>query len=365
MIKKNDPDHPDIAGILKRIGDVYNNEFYYEKALENYKKSEKIYKKVYADYHVHFKKAGILKSIGDVYYNKSDSKKALENYENSRDIYKIIHDDNPDHPNPDHPYPDHPNIAGILKRIGDVYNNEFDYEKALEYYKKSEKIYEKVYDHYPNHPDKAGISKSFGDYYYNKSDSKKALENYEKSYKIYEIVYADDLNQLDIAGILERIGKASLYDEYHSQSIFNCRFDNGIKKLRESYKIHNLFYTNDYYYKTCSCFFGCIDWFCFSETQRCSEFLSLLSELYFCIRCFPKLLIIIFVLILCFLYYFRNEILQIINKIPQIINDLDEINNFLSCLINSSQSFNISNISYNCTYSNITFEGSRRAFKAS
>ncbi|CAF4248092.1 unnamed protein product, partial [Rotaria sordida] len=58
-----------------------------------------------------------------------------------------------------------------------------DYSKALEFYEKSHKIFEKALP--PNHPSLASSYNNIGLVYYNMGGYSKALEFYEKSHKIY------------------------------------------------------------------------------------------------------------------------------------------------------------------------------------
>jgi tetratricopeptide (TPR) repeat protein/serine phosphatase RsbU (regulator of sigma subunit) len=136
----------------------------YDKGLEYYSKSLKIYEEL-------DNKSGIataLGNIGSIYNFRSNYTKALEYYHKALKINEEIGRKQ--------------NISNNLGNIGSIYNYLSDFTKALEYYHKTLKINEEI----GNKRGLASVYGGIGDIYFNQSDYPKALENYHKSLKINE-----------------------------------------------------------------------------------------------------------------------------------------------------------------------------------
>ena len=79
--------------------------------------------------------------------------------------------------------PDHPRTATTYNNMALVYNNQGEYEKALEWYEKGLEIDLKTLG--PDHPSTASTYFNLGALYYNMKDYKTSLENLELALAIY------------------------------------------------------------------------------------------------------------------------------------------------------------------------------------
>ncbi|MCK4827623.1 tetratricopeptide repeat protein [bacterium] len=84
----------------------------------------------------------------------------------------------------------HPDVAESYTGVGEVYSIKGEYEKALEYYKKGLAITLKLYGE--EHPDVAASYNNIGNVYSNKGEYEKALEYLEKSLAIGLKVYGEE-----------------------------------------------------------------------------------------------------------------------------------------------------------------------------
>lgn len=134
--------------------------------------------------------------IGLVYDNQGEYDKALEYYERAHSIRQKVHGNND------------PTLATTYNNIGSIYDNQGDYSKALEYYQKARDILR-------NTQKKdlrallANIYNNIGLVYDNLEDYEKALENYRAAQSIRIQVLGKDHPSL--ANILNNIG--SVYDK--------------------------------------------------------------------------------------------------------------------------------------------------------
>ncbi len=144
------------------LGNIYLSESHFEKALESYGQSLKIFKEL------EFQKgiAIALNNIGNLYYYKSDFQKALTYYDSSLTV-RINNQDEL-------------GIAMSYNNIGAIYKNYGSYVKGLDYYLKSLIIREKV-------KDKTGMATSYnniGEIYRLLNDFPKATKYNYLSLKI-------------------------------------------------------------------------------------------------------------------------------------------------------------------------------------
>jgi len=133
--------------------------------------------------------AATLNNIGMVYENLSDFNKALEYFRRSELIY--------------HEIGNKYGQASILDNIGLIFGNLTNYDKAIEYHLRALKIHEEI-------KDINGIARSLGNIgqiYDNIGERNKALDYYHRSLKMEEELG----NSFGIAGILNNIG--IIYDD--------------------------------------------------------------------------------------------------------------------------------------------------------
>ena len=125
-----------------------------------------------------FDKGAIFSKIGNVYSDQGDFEKALEYHLRSLAIDEKVH-------GKEHPYG-----AISNSNIGSVYDDKGDYKKALEYYLRALGIFEKVLG--KEHPSTATSYNNIGSVYSEQGDYKKALEYYLRSLAIQEKVHGKD-----------------------------------------------------------------------------------------------------------------------------------------------------------------------------
>jgi len=146
----------------------------YEKALEYGKQALKLAKKTATSPDAALAKSGekgiatAFSNIGNVYYNQSDYSKALEYFLKSLEIMESLGDKR--------------GMAASYNNIGGIYDDQRDYPKALEYFLKCLEIIESLGDKWVM----AASYNNIGGIYYDQSDYPKALEYFLKCLGIME-----------------------------------------------------------------------------------------------------------------------------------------------------------------------------------
>ncbi|NTW33561.1 MAG: tetratricopeptide repeat protein, partial [Bacteroidetes bacterium] len=171
-----------ISSSFNNIGNIYNVQSNYPKALEYYQKSLRLNEKL-------GNKKGISEcynSIGAVLDEQGNLSQSLNYYEKSLKINQELGNKK--------------QISGSYNNIGVIYNELKAYSKAMEYFLKSLQIYEEL-------GDKKGISINYnnlGNIYKEQFLYTKALEYYQKSLNIYkELGDKEGISSVtnDIAGL--------------------------------------------------------------------------------------------------------------------------------------------------------------------
>jgi len=118
--------------------------------------------------------AATYNNLGVAYDDNGDYDEAIEQYEKALDIYEI------------HPaYKAHPETATTYNNLGIAYRKKGEYDKAIELYKKALGIYEN-HPAYKAHPETAKTYNNLGAAYGAKGDYDEAIEQFEKALGIYE-----------------------------------------------------------------------------------------------------------------------------------------------------------------------------------
>lgn len=235
-----------LALTLNNIAFVYKKMEKYEKAIENYQKSFRMYKTINLDQQDHSDLASCLEKIALIYEIIEKPEKALENYQESFRIYKNIYPNQPNHkdiirclinidlvdkkmkrfcelmkcnekalekyqeafnirkkfyPNK----PDRPDLASLLYDIASVLNRMGKYEEAFEKYEESFQMRKKIYLDQPDHPEIAMSLNKMALVYKNMGKYEEALEKYEESFKLRQKFYSNQPDHPDIARSLSNI----------------------------------------------------------------------------------------------------------------------------------------------------------------
>eukprot|EP00557_Chaetoceros_sp_GSL56_P001646 CAMPEP_0176503402 /NCGR_PEP_ID=MMETSP0200_2-20121128/15343_1 /TAXON_ID=947934 /ORGANISM="Chaetoceros sp., Strain GSL56" /LENGTH=762 /DNA_ID=CAMNT_0017902689 /DNA_START=2361 /DNA_END=4649 /DNA_ORIENTATION=- len=138
--------------------------------------------------------AWMLNRIGLVYDNQGEYDNALEYYERAHSIKNKVLG------------PDHPDLATTYNNMGSIYENQGDYQKALDYYEKARDLQKNNPDQYNN---LANTYNNIGLVYDNLEDYDRALENYQLCKDIRMNLFGRD--HLSLANVVNNIG--SVYDK--------------------------------------------------------------------------------------------------------------------------------------------------------
>ncbi len=212
-----------IAISLGNIGVVYTHLSNYKKSIEYYKKSLKIDEELNNIQGIAYS----LNNIGTVYSIQKNYEEALEYYQRSIEIYRDL--DNKQ------------GIAMTLNNIGDVFEKWGKYEKALEYFLETLNLCEEL-DH------KYGIALSMdniGSVYKNWGNHKKAIEYYNKSLELAKSMNLKDRimeNYESFCDVYSAMGSYQKALEYHKKyadlkdSVFTEESTKQIAEMQEKYE---------------------------------------------------------------------------------------------------------------------------------
>ncbi|ETO33387.1 hypothetical protein RFI_03719 [Reticulomyxa filosa] len=200
--------HVDVAESYLWLGRAYDEKEEYDKSIEYYEKSLKIYLDKLG--HDNTDVSTLYNNLGLVYYNKGEYDKSMEYHEKSLkiDLDKLGHD--------------HHDVTDSYHNLGSVYRAKGEYDKAIEYYEKSLKI--KLDKLGSNHIDIASLYNDFGLVYRAKGEYDKAIECHEKSLKIRLDKLESDQPNISISynnlGLVYRMkGEYNKAIEYHEKSL--------------------------------------------------------------------------------------------------------------------------------------------------
>lgn len=187
------------AQCLNNIGLSYAVQGEYQNAIENFKKCEKIRKKLKDVPGT----ANVLSNMGLIYYEQGNYSNALKYYYESLKNYEKL--------------PLSIGKGNVLTNIGNIYVVQNEFTKGLDYYKRSQEIYQKI----GNKAGEADALTNIGVLYLRLGDRKQALSSFEQSVKINEAIsntrgLAHVLT--NIAGIYRETGEYAQALSYYEQS---------------------------------------------------------------------------------------------------------------------------------------------------
>ena len=156
QLERFGPDHLQLAKTQANMGQVYKGIGEYAQALDMYKTALPVLEAILGHNHpdvastynkcatvpcmstslpkcVHVRMSVLMCSIGLVYSEQSKLVEALDYYKRSLKIYLRVHG------------PDHPNVATTQNNIGEVYREQAKFPEALKMYQKSLATNEKVF----------------------------------------------------------------------------------------------------------------------------------------------------------------------------------------------------------------------------
>jgi len=186
-------DNQDMARLSSKLGLCYFYLGRYEKAKKIYNATLKMYEREKKSKKIDINQAGVLARLGSVYRNTADFQKAKEYLQRALEIYKIYYDEN------------HIEMGWISTILGSVYRSTGDYEKAKQLIKNGYRIHTQ---HYGDGHKKVIWSSSYlGQVYKNTGNYDEAKRLLEKTLATYEKEFGE--NHTQTAWILVHL--ASVY----------------------------------------------------------------------------------------------------------------------------------------------------------
>ncbi|MEO5980462.1 MAG: CHAT domain-containing tetratricopeptide repeat protein [Chryseolinea sp.] len=202
----------DAAQVLSYIGNLYRATGKYTQAEEMLGRSLSIRQKLLKE-----NSEWVAASYNDLglVYSQTDNDRALEYYEKALKIYEKLHGK------------DHPKIAIANTNIGFIYTNLELYGDAINNFESALRTWEKIYT--KAHPTKAFLFFNLGETYLKIHNPKTASEYYQKALTMYQESYGS--KHPDIAVVFNALGNLNLaehrYDDalndYQSSLITNVR----------------------------------------------------------------------------------------------------------------------------------------------
>ena len=147
-----------LARAYGSIGIIFSEQSNYSKALEYHLKALRLYQK--SEDNVRLSR--IYNNIGIVYKAVKEEFKALEYFVKAKEFQEKTHDKN---------------IGITTTNIANIYLDQKDYPKALEFYDQAEGYFKK----YPNPRGEGELYNNLGLYYNENSESEKAIESWKKA----------------------------------------------------------------------------------------------------------------------------------------------------------------------------------------
>lgn len=173
---------------LMLIGITYNSMKKYDLALDYYRDALIIYENIFKENN-NSEIANIYNNMGVAYENKKDNKQALHFYEMALNMRKELYD-----------Y-EHPDIAYSYSNIAGVYDHMEDYDKAIAYYQKSIDVLKKTKG--SKHQDVGLMYNNIAATYYNMDELSKSLLYFNQALDIMRIFLSDD--HPNVRAIIENI----------------------------------------------------------------------------------------------------------------------------------------------------------------
>ena len=177
-----------VGQCLMLIGITYNSMKKYDLALDYYRDALIIYENIFKENNS-LEIANIYNNMGVAYENKKDNKQALYFYEKALNMRKGLYD-----------Y-EHPDIAYSYSNIAGVYDHLEEFDKAIAYYQKSIDVLKKSKG--SKHLDVGLMYNNIAATYYNMEELVKSLSHFNQALEVMQIFLPED--HPNIRAILENI----------------------------------------------------------------------------------------------------------------------------------------------------------------
>ncbi|MFH1321062.1 MAG: tetratricopeptide repeat protein [Bacteroidota bacterium] len=202
-----------MATCLNTLGDIYNDQFNYDKAIDCYIRYKTICEELQNQSESPVESdryksliASTLNSIGSKYYYQGDYQKSIYYYLQSIKIYEKLAD------SPDEALAQSgkKGIAMNMNNLGEIHRNQGNYDKAIDYYRKSLSLIENLADISNDNSVKQNIAvtlSNIGVVYMNQGNYEKTLDYFMQSLKIDKELG----NKKGIAETLSNVGIVYYY----------------------------------------------------------------------------------------------------------------------------------------------------------
>ena len=177
-----------VGQCLMLIGITYNSMKKYDLALDYYRDALIIYENIFKENNS-LEIANIYNNMGVAYENKKDNKQALYFYEKALNMRKGLYD-----------Y-EHPDIAYSYSNIAGVYDHLEEFDKAIAYYQKSIDVLKKSKG--SKHLDVGLMYNNIAATYYNMGELVKSVSYFNQALDVMQIFLPED--HPNIRAILENI----------------------------------------------------------------------------------------------------------------------------------------------------------------
>ncbi|XP_019631173.1 PREDICTED: uncharacterized protein LOC109475074 isoform X1 [Branchiostoma belcheri] len=190
--------HRDITAALHNLGNVWNDIGDHMKGLSYHKQSLHMTQSIYGKDTAHPDAAYSLNSLGTTWRELGDHGKALSYCEHSLEMMRTIYGKSNAHPD----------IAHLLTNVGDAWSDLGDHKKALRYYEQSLLMRLSIYGECTVHPEIAASLISMGSAFDTLGEHRKAVNCYEQSLQIMWKIYGKSTAHPVIAQSLNSLGIA-------------------------------------------------------------------------------------------------------------------------------------------------------------
>ncbi|XP_019622402.1 PREDICTED: uncharacterized protein LOC109468570 isoform X1 [Branchiostoma belcheri] len=208
--------HPEIAGLLNKLGNALQNIGDTKNAVKHHKKSLQMWRSIYSETTAHRDIADSLNSLGIACRDLGDHRKAVSFHEQALKMMQSIYGEGIAHPD----------ITSSLNNLGNAWSHLGDYRKAASYHEQALEMWRSIYGEGNAHPDIAGSLNNLGNAWRKLGDHRKAVSYHEQSLEMWRSIYGEGNAHPDIAGSLNNLGNAwwELGDHrkaasYHEQAL--------------------------------------------------------------------------------------------------------------------------------------------------
>ncbi|KAI8514876.1 hypothetical protein Bbelb_074670 [Branchiostoma belcheri] len=190
--------HPDIAELLYKLGNAWDNLGDHRKAVTYHQQSLQMKRSIYGEGKAHHNIASSLNDLGAAWSRLGDHRKAVSYYEQALEMMRSIYGEGNAHPD----------IASTFNNLGAAWSRLGDYRKAASYYEQALEMKQSIYGEGNAHPDIASSLNNLGVAWSDLGDYRKAVSYYEQALEMEQSIYGEGNAHPDIASTFYNLGVA-------------------------------------------------------------------------------------------------------------------------------------------------------------